>query len=230
MLMILNCKDQGLSQSDTVKVLGYGLSTVIAVYIGRYRTIPFIDDPKKRAPVEKKVWITGLWAGKRWTSLGWAILIRKQGLNLGADPEYKIPNYVGSVDSENTCVNREEAMFLYSVLDTLTERDRGIIQAKADERSDRAVKVEFKTSVEHIRAIRTALIKKLGERGRSMLIKTYTGKDILPGQEAWFEYIPNRPQRNKPRSEKWWKKGPWWKGVAFYSNRKVTQINASGRS
>lgn len=142
-LQILNIKNQGLGPADATRILGYGRSTVKAVYSGNYEMIPFLS--LEDAEFEERIVMT---------SNGPAVLVNKQG--------YEFQDYDEQSESaEDACIRKEEAEHLYSALGTLSVRDRAIIQAKADGRSDRQVIAEFDTSAKHIKKIQDNLKKAL---------------------------------------------------------------------
>ena len=148
-LNILAIKDRGIGPAEAVRILSYGRSTVKAVYSGNYELIPFM-------PLEE-------WNYKEKmteTSKGPAVWVTKN------DYDLKDVDSMGLSfeDPVNSCIRKEEAEQLYSVLDTLSARDRKIIQAKADGLSNRQIQKEFKTKPSHIRTIQKKLQKQLEER------------------------------------------------------------------
>jgi hypothetical protein len=142
-LQVLNIKNQGLDSADATKILGYGRSTVEVVYSGNYEMIPFIVPGKWKLEEETVM-----------TPQGPATRIDKQG--------YEFQDYDEYVEStEDAYIRKEEAEYLYDVLDTLSAKDRDIIQAKADGQSNRQIITEFSTSAHHIKKIQNNLKRRL---------------------------------------------------------------------
>ena len=71
---------------------------------------------------------------------------------------YEFQNYDKPIESvEDSYIRKEGAGQLYDTLDTLSDRDKEIIQAKADGQSDRQIITEYNTSAGHIKKIQEKL-------------------------------------------------------------------------
>ena len=146
---ILEIKDRGLGPIDAVRITGYGQTTVEAVYSGGYEIIPFVTPREWEFYEETDVTIHGFTAR-----------ITKNNYEL-RDSDY-FTNAVTETP-EDSCMRKEGAENLYSALDTLSARDRDIIQAKADGQSNGQIRTEFGTSAGHIKKIQEKLQKELNK-------------------------------------------------------------------
>ena len=142
-LNILALKERGIGSAEAIRISGYGRSTVKAVYSGNYEMIPFL--------------VPGEWELEEETVMtahGPAIRITKNDYEL-QDSDYFTDATTES--AEDSYIRKEEAEDLYSALDILSDKDREIIQAKADGQSDRQIITEYNTSAGHIKKIQEKL-------------------------------------------------------------------------
>ena len=143
-LNILEIKDRGLKQSDAVKITGYSKTMVYSVYAGSYETVLLV--------------MLGEWEFYKETHSR-IISITKNDYEF---QDFDCFTNATTETPEDFCIRREGAEELYTALDTLSVRDRNIIQAKADGQNNGQIIAEFSTSAGHIKKIQEKLQEELG--------------------------------------------------------------------